>query len=732
MDKELFKKLFVNEAKGALLRGGGGGGSSATVTTEGEGWVSTVVPSEGYIEKVYVNTALSNEEVTEILSQLTYYPMNSYHGFDGDILFINNNRVGLFVERQYTGTIRLYGHCQSTNDDIYGLLWSNTDGWEQTFVNEHNSTLVINDTVSASNITEALNWTNYYEYTASVGTQNELLAELFSITPFTKEEKTFKFAGNYDGSTVTMTENGVVDIKALLDEKKLPLTVTVDVKGGANVTTVGGWEGTAVPREGKVEKVYINNNLSVEEVVSLVRDVCLNKIIEEGYVDITTSSDDYDDNIYINAGLNDDNTIRYLSIKVPDYDGDLFYYDMDYPEDSSGWASDGSDFSYSPANVLISELSDGYAIGELNDQLSQLFSTTPFVMIPGEPVLLSGAYDGSGVEVTENGTVDIETMLSENKLPLAIKINVNPPRVASMQGYIDSVAPDLSYKFQDFSNMTDATVLLEGVDTSGITTMNGVFYSCGSLTTVPLFDTSNVTEMSDMFTYCRSLTELPLFDTSNVQNMSAMFCRCEKLTNLPLLDTSNVTDMGTMFGECKSLTNVPSFDTGNVKDMSSMFYSCTSLETVPLFDTSNVTNMFGMFRYCSSLKTVPEFDCKNVTDMGSMFQGCNNLTEIRIKNIKSVLQLNDNTSLTQESLIHIIKELWDHSITGLTGYGVMMGSTNLAKLDGVYVKLVTPTAEQLAEDPELPNKKPCEVCASTDEGAMSIVEYATLKNRNLS
>ena len=241
----------------------GGSGGGATVSVDGENWADgTAVPSDGFIEKVYVNTALSNEQVTEILSRLTYYPMNSYHGFDGDVLFINNNYVGLFVERQYTGAIRLYGHCQSTNDDIYGLLWSNEDGWEQTFVNGHNSTLIVNDTVSTSNVAEPLNnWTNYYEYTGTVGTQNALLTQLFSTTPFVKEQKTIQLDGNYDGSTVTVTENGALDIKSLLAEKKLPLTVDVEVAGsGGDIIEVD-----TLPTENIAENaVYKANYAGVE------------------------------------------------------------------------------------------------------------------------------------------------------------------------------------------------------------------------------------------------------------------------------------------------------------------------------------------------------------------------------------------------------------------------------------------------------------------------------------
>ena len=111
------------------------------------------------------------------------------------------------------------------------------------------------------------------------------------------------------------------------------------------------------------------------------------------------------------------------------------------------------------------------------------------------------------------------------------------------------------------------------------------------------------------------------FDTSRVTDMSYMFYSCSSLTGLDLssFKTSRVTDMNHMFSLCVNLTNlnVGSFDTSKVTNMRGMFYTCSNLPDLDLssFDTSNVTNMSLMFNNCRSLSTLNfgRFDTSKVT-----------------------------------------------------------------------------------------------------------------------
>ena len=279
-----------------------------------------------------------------------------------------------------------------------------------------------------------------------------------------------------------------------------------------------------------------------------------------------------------------------------------------------------------------------------------------------------------------------------------------------------------AYMFYKCSNLTSVPLF----DTSNATTMNNMFAQT-KITSVPLFDTSNVTDMSSMFSSCRELTSVPLFDTSNVTDMNSMFSYCVKLTSVPLFDTSNVTSMNSMFSDCEKLTSVPLFDTSNVTGMGGLFKKCINLTSVPEFDTSNVTSMNSMLYKCEKLTSLPEFDISNVTTASEVIRDCTNITSVAFKNIKINLQVGSGTSyghlLTLDSLIGLCKECINVSASRK----LTVGSANLEKLANVYVKFTDPTITTIAAN----EKGEVEVCESTDEGAMLIETYMSLKSWTL-
>lgn len=113
------------------------------------------------------------------------------------------------------------------------------------------------------------------------------------------------------------------------------------------------------------------------------------------------------------------------------------------------------------------------------------------------------------------------------------------------------------------------------------------------------------------FSFCEEETlDFNGLDTSNIRDMGGMFLSCENLTSLDLssFNTSNVTNMNQMFNECTSLAsiNLSSFNTSQVTNMSYMFGKCTSLTSIDLsnFDISKVNSTASMFNKCTSLQKI--------------------------------------------------------------------------------------------------------------------------------
>ena len=233
---------------------------------------------------------------------------------------------------------------------------------------------------------------------------------------------------------------------------------------------------------------------------------------------------------------------------------------------------------------------------------------------------------------------------------------------------------------------------------------------------------------------CKSL-QSPVsinFNSNYFSNADKMFYGCEKLTTIPQIDMSGITSTNYMFGYCTGLENIDEFSLSNANNLNQTFYGCSNLKTIRFVNTSKFTSANGTFYNCTNLTTVEGLDMSNCSTT-NIFQACTNLTNLTLKNIKKTLTIGSGTTyghlLTVDSLVNTIKELWAYT-SGT--YKLTVGTANTEKLANVYVKLITATDEMIAADPNIESKMPCEVCESTDEGAMLITDYATSKGWTIS
>ena len=205
-------------------------------------------------------------------------------------------------------------------------------------------------------------------------------------------------------------------------------------------------------------------------------------------------------------------------------------------------------------------------------------------------------------------------------------------------------APESSrYLFRGMSNLV--TFNSNNFKVDNVTSMNGMFALCTSLTnidSIASWNTQNVIDMNYMFRQCESLENIDSllnWKTHSVNKMMAIFRKCYNLKNVDGLlywDTSNVTNMSSMFEECFNLLNVNglvNWNIRNVKTTEFMFSKCekiTNLNGLANWNTINVEDMHNMFAYCYALNNIDglaTWNIINAKDLACMFSVTINLLD---------------------------------------------------------------------------------------------------------
>ena len=216
---------------------------------------------------------------------------------------------------------------------------------------------------------------------------------------------------------------------------------------------------------------------------------------------------------------------------------------------------DGIQYSYKQLDYLPPAISEAEAL----EYMGKIIKNAQEVGLIGIPVPkpVPTIYWAGSDDINISGTY---------YTPEPDKINID-----GVEYYKIKLDKDLNNDFYNFNYNYFTNLIFKDVDTSNVTSMNGMFASCRSLTSLDFsgWNTSNVTEMSNMFYFCNSLTSLDLsgWNISNVTIMSEMFYNCSSLTSLDL----------------------SGWNTTNVTEMSDMFYSCSALKTIRMVGCSQDT-----------------------------------------------------------------------------------------------------------------------------------------------
>lgn len=300
-------------------------------------------------------------------------------------------------------------------------------------------------------------------------------------------------------------------------------------------------------------------------------------------------------------------------------------------------------------------------------------------------------------------------------------------------------------------------MLQQLVDAKGNAKFLFYYYQGDNLDFIKNLDLSNCTSAYSMFDFNSNITRLPDLNFSDLLvNTAGMLKNCTNLKFLPNINTSQVTNASNMFNNMTNLKTTPAYDFRNNKDFSSMFYGCISLEEISIQFPDNIsisdysnTYKFGYICYknssltripesypfstsvtaasanqafalCTSLEELPEVKMAYNSrysggSSSTMFNGCTNLKRVLFYGMKYSYNFSASTRFEVEDLIRIMAGCAANS----KGPVLTLGSTNLAKLEGVYVK----PAEITLSNGDIING--CVQCESTEEGAVTPEEYMT-------
>ncbi len=305
------------------------------------GWSGTVVPNEGYVEKVYFNTNLSDEEVEEILNNLTYY--------SGDM----NSSALLATSDKILGVINTSGAFALVDVLNTTIYWTNQKGVDELVPNLGVEGIVAGWQTFDNPI--EINDNAFLDLSGDgsilVGTENDKTSSLFSTTPFVYNEAN-------------------INDKAIYRLKEENKDIVLEYKG------------TTVPNSGTIESIYFNTALTIDKVQNILNNL--------NWIDASALGQSGFEFYPVLAYMNGSYPYALAFKKYTQVDGRHSVGDINiaiinfanmatiqyfWGNADGGWQT--FDNPYSINSTSIPSLS-GISIGTQNDILSSLISTTPF------------------------------------------------------------------------------------------------------------------------------------------------------------------------------------------------------------------------------------------------------------------------------------------------------------------------------------------------------------------
>jgi surface protein len=180
--------------------------------------------------------------------------------------------------------------------------------------------------------------------------------------------------------------------------------------------------------------------------------------------------------------------------------------------------------------------------------------------------------------------------------------------------------------FYGASNLTVTAKDL--MDLTGVTNLNGLFWGCSSLTSVPNINSWNVANIRNLGNTFRGTafnSDISSWNTASVTVFGNLFQGNSAFNqNINSWNTANVTNMLGMFNGASAFNqNIGSWNTANVTIMQGVFNGASAFnQNINSWNTANVTNMLSMFYNAAAFnQNIGSWNTVNVTSMAQMFYG---------------------------------------------------------------------------------------------------------------
>lgn len=622
--------------------------SGATVETSG----AIPIPNDGtFVENIMFNTSLSIDEVVSILSGIT----------------LNGDGMQEMIFVKSDGTIALGIMCQ---EGIWGIGDFSTFNF--LFISSEGATDFVGWNPNFNGIIE-VNGVGVNSFDGlPVGTQNEQLVNLCYVEG---EPKSKTLSGTYDGSSIDVVENGVVDVETLIDEGKIPLKVNVDVESGASVEYLGG---TALPTSGTISKIYFNVDRNPKDLLEIAKTLTYDYAVGSmGYAFPIVKSSSGD-----GLGI--------LKLEKPE---GTYYILARLSDVKMFWIAIGEEARWGDgtSNSMVSEFELNWEIvqgGTNNDLLKDFVSTTPFDQVSIKKI--SGTLDGMPITIVENAPIFMDNYIRENKLPMQINLDVKfgdfvPYDNEEIKNVfintsltneeVDYELSKLNYTYYniDFYNFVGSrnengiTIYQEDTTKHQI-----VFSKYNSNTSeyekIIIYDTINgngwVEETISTY-FPNNVIELPITTPIGSQNdlIKKVISAVLEVDENGTYDTTkygativNVASSGEdmlqsqldLYGTIKlfgnsmftSLEYAKNLDFSKTTSLYQLCYGNSSIKEIFYINTSHMTDFRESFYQCSKLETVPELDMMNATTIDSLFYMCYKLKNFRLINANNLQSCN--------------------------------------------------------------------------------------------